>query len=164
MENQSNDMGNQAKEKMAALEGWLAPLFAKFPHLPQSGRDVIVKIAPWLALIFGILGLFGILSLFGLMQTAAFVSMMPNVHVGWYPAAMITLALGAASAVLELMAFKPLGARKKKGWNLLFYATVISIISSVVGVLFGDSGVFGAILGAIIGLWLLFEIRGAYKA
>ena len=47
---------------MSALETWMVPLFAKAPHLPESARQTLAKIAPWLALIFGILGLFGILS------------------------------------------------------------------------------------------------------
>lgn len=39
----------------------LVALFAKVPHLPKEARDLLVILAPWCALIFGI---FGVIALF----------------------------------------------------------------------------------------------------
>ena len=50
----------------------MAPLFAKSPHIPESGRQTLAKIAPWLALVFGVLGLFAILSAGSLMSYFSF--------------------------------------------------------------------------------------------
>jgi uncharacterized membrane-anchored protein len=139
----------QFKEKtqkhMAALEAWLAPIFAKAPHLPSSAHETLVMIAPWAALIGGILGIFGILSAgmiwsvfsfslfaYGLMQ----ISMLAG------------LVAGLVAAILELMAFQPLTNRQKKGWNFLFYGIVLFALSAVVDLFFGyGGGAFGQLLG-----------------
>ncbi len=149
----TQDMQAEALKKMAALEKWLAPIFAKFPHLPQNARTTLVQIAPWLALIFGVLGLFGIFS------AGLFVSLLSLSFLG-YGFMGISMALsliaGLIAAVLDLLAYQPLSHRKKKGWNLLFYGVILSLAASILAFIANSSGSFGSIIGGIIGLWLLF--------
>lgn len=147
---------------MAALEAQLAPIFSKAPHLPPHVRTTIAEFAPWVALIVGIIGLFGIIP--ALMATF-FVASFPLAPMmgGWYPAAIVSLLCGAISSVLCLFAFRPLGKRQKKGWNLLFYSSTLSALSSIISMIFGYSGFIG-IIGAVIGYWLLFEVREMYRS
>lgn len=155
--------GSDFRSHGAALENWLAPLFDKLPHLPEDARKTIVGIAPWLALIAGILGLYGVfmgLSLVSYVTSFAYMGMMG----GWYPAMLLSLITMGLAAVLDLLAFKPLSAHKKQGWNLLFYGVTLSAISSILTLFFGYGGGFAWIIGIVIGYWLLFEIRGHYKA
>ncbi len=153
-------ISRQAGKHMSALETWMVPLFAKAPHLPESARQTLAKIAPWLALIFGILGLFGILSAGILSSMFAF----SFVGMGMVQISMvISLLAGLISSVLEIFAFKPLSARRKKGWNYLFYATVLMAVSALIGAILGYSGALGNILGILIGFWLLFEVRRLYQ-
>lgn len=147
------------QKHMNALEGWLAPIFAKFPHIPMGGRQTLTKIAPWLALIFGVLGLLGIVSAGSLMSYLSFsVLGMGMIQITMF----ISLLAGLIACILEILAFKPLKAMKKKGWDLLFYATVLTTATTILSLLFGYSEI-GSLIGALIGFWLLFEVRGLYQ-
>lgn len=155
----NNSLGSQA----AALENALAPLFAKLPHLPHNVRQTLVSIAPWLALIFGVLGLFTVLSALAMIPVLLSMPFGAAAMGGSYLPIFIGLILGAVAAVLDLLAWKPLTAHKKKGWNLLYYGNILSVVSSVINMAFGYSG-FGGLIGALIGFWLLFEVRSLYTA
>jgi uncharacterized membrane protein HdeD (DUF308 family) len=71
----------------------------------------------------------------------------------------------AAMAVVYIVAFPALRARKKSGWDLLFYAALLNIVYGFV-TLFTDYGsvgnLVGTIIGSAIGLYFLFQIRSLY--
>lgn len=156
----SDDLRAEAEKKFSALERWMAPFFDKAPHLPDSARHSIVSIAPWLALIFGVLGIIGLLSasMFWSMFSFAFYTY------GFMQVTMIiSLIAGLVASVLQLLAYQPLTAHKKKGWNFLFYGTVLTTLAALLDMVFGyGSGAIGHILGALVGFWLLFEVRSLY--
>ncbi|HLD64321.1 MAG TPA: hypothetical protein VI913_05495 [Candidatus Peribacteraceae bacterium] len=156
-----HDAAAGAQKQLAALEGWMAPLFAKAPHIPKNGRDMLVQIAPWLALIFGVLGVLGSISAMGILSSFALPYMVGYGMNG----ALLTVALfvSLVASVLEVMAWKPLSEHKKKGWNYLFYGVVLTTIATILQMFFGYGNV-GGIIGALIGFWLLFEVRGMYHA
>ncbi len=150
---------NVTAKHMGALEGWLAPIFAKFSHLPEGGRQTLAKIIPWLALVFGVLGLLGIISAGSLMSYLSF----SFIGMGMLQISMfISLLAGLIASVLEILAFKPLQSRRKKGWNFLFYAIVLTTVATLLTLLFGYSDI-GSLVGSLIGFWLLFEVRGLYQ-
>ncbi|MFA6509207.1 MAG: hypothetical protein WCV62_01925 [Candidatus Peribacteraceae bacterium] len=152
-----------AEQKMAALEKWMAPLFAKFPHLPESARQTIANIAPWIALIFGALGLLALLSAGAMATLFSFASVVLLAN-GITPLVLlITVIAGIIACALELLAFKPLGARRKKGWNYLFYGTVLTTAATLLNMAVGY-GSLGSLVGSLIGFWLLFEVRGLYHS
>lgn len=153
------DFRAKAEHNMAALENWMAPLFAKAPHLPNNARETIAQVAPWIALVVGILGIAGILSAGGFASMFAFAYVFSGVS---YFALYAALVVGLIAAILDLLAFKPLQARQKKGWNFIFYGTVLSAVSTILHLVFGYASV-GSIIGVLVGFWLLFEIRGLYK-
>ncbi len=147
--------------EMGKLESWLAPIFAKLPHIPSSARETLVSLAPWLSLVFGILGLG---ALFSMGAIASLFSPFILLAAGFAGILFFAnILIGLLAAVFEILAFKPLQEHRKKGWSLLFYGTVLSGASSILGMLFMSHGGEG-ILGTLVGLWLLFEIRPAYKA
>jgi hypothetical protein len=129
------------------------------PHLPANIREVLVKIAPWAALVFGILSVLGGLGLvvgpkdpvFGVMYNSTY--FMVN--------GILTIIVG----VLLLMAFPKLQKQQYSGWRLLFWAEVVSIVSSLTGILAGSvvGSLVGALIGALIGFYILFEIKSSYK-
>lgn len=155
---QAGGAQQQATQAMNSLEAMLAPFFAKFPHLPEKGRETVVNISPWIALIFGILG---IVSLLGVGSIGLGVSMFAY---GFGMTMFIHLAIALLSSVLLLMAYPGLKAKTKKGWNMVFYSEVVSVVGGVVGIAFwGAEGIFGVVISALIGFWLLFEIHSYYK-
>lgn len=151
----------QAEQKMAALEKWLLSLFAKAPHLPEGGRKTLIDIVPWLALIFGALGVFGIVT------GGSFISVFSMSFLGFgfgQFSFLLTLAAELAAAVLGLLAYQPLMNRSKRGWNYLFYGVVITAAVAVVNMIFGFGyGMGSQVFSTLVGLWLLFEIRSAYR-
>jgi hypothetical protein len=157
-----NRAGERATEAMSGLEAYLAPLFQNLPHIPEGGRKFLVDFAPWVALIFGILG---VVSLAG----AGGISFLLTIGTfGFALPLLIAVLLGLIAAVLLLAAFPGLKARTKAGWNKVFYSQVVSIVSGVVSMFFGGasglvSGFVGTLIGALIGFYILFEIRSWYN-
>ncbi len=142
-------------EHQLPLEKELSDLFAKFPAFPESLIDILVTIAPWLAVIGGILGLLGLLSLLGL--DAAFVG---TLGVGAYGSSWrfyVSIIGGAIAAVLYIMAFTPLRSQKKRGWDLMYYAFLLNLLVNLL-----TFSIFGLILSFLIGGWILFQVRPKY--
>jgi len=125
--------------------------------LPQGLVDFMVGVAPWVALVLGVLGAIGALALFGLGSVLG-----PFVVLGGGASALGSTFLAAAFsgiiAVMYLMAFSPLKKRKVSGWNMLFYIEVLYVVSDLVNV-----RIASAVISAVIGFYLLFQIRAAYK-
>lgn len=154
-----HETASKMKGHAGALEAWLIPIFANVPHLPHGGRKFITDIAPWLSLIFGILGLIGLMEA-GVLTTLfsplmAFSGGLRGV--GFF----ITIILGIASSILSILSFNPLREMKKKGWDFAFYSFIIGTVSTIVTMVFMFSGVSG-IVGTLIGAYILFEVREMY--
>ena len=146
------------KEHMSGLEGWIGSIFAKAPHIPENGRKVIVEYAPWIVLIFGIIGVVALLGAGGLSMLLAIGS------AGYALPLLVSVLISLASAVLLLMSYPGIKAHKKSGWNLVFYSQVVGVVGSVVMIVMGDTyNIVGPIIGAVIGFWLLFEVRSHYS-
>jgi len=127
--------------------------FEKLPDLPKGARNVIFKITPYLALIFGVLGVLGSLVGLGILGALSPVLMMGGV--GGH--SFLTVLIGLVASALLLIASPKLFGRKMAGWKLLFWSQAVSVLSSVVslslsGVLFG-----------LIGIYLIFQIKSYYR-
>jgi hypothetical protein len=160
--NNAKQAAQHAQEKLSGLEAYLAPLFANLPHIPQGGREFMVKVAPWLALVFGILGVWGGVQMLGfgggqyseLMRLAGYSS----------ASFMVGAIFNIASSALLLAGFTGLKAHAKSGWNMVFYSMVVSLTGGIVSVVMGMMyGIIGLFIGACIGFYLLFEVRTHYK-
>lgn len=144
--------GQSANQLISSMGEW----FLKLPALPKKWLDVIVSITPWIALIFGILGVLGSLAAVGILTfLAPFVALGSGVGVA--SGGIIGAILALVASVLLLAAFTGTKARKISGWNFLFWSEVVSIISSVVAV-----SVAG-VVGGLIGFYILFQIKSYYK-
>lgn len=133
----------------------LEDIFKKFPPLPAGARETLFKIAPWLALIFGILGILAALGGLGLLTAFAPFAVMGATK--GYGLAYVSAIGLAISSVMMLIAYPGLKAGKIGGWNMLFYSEVVNIIASVVGIS------VGSIIVAVISFYLLFQIKPKYK-
>jgi hypothetical protein len=137
----------------------LAEWFDKLPTLPANAREILVKIAPWIALIFGLLGVLGALGGLGLLTVFAPLSVLgggPGMAI--YGTGFVATILWAISSVLLLLAFPGTKAKRQSGWNLLFWSEVVNLIGSLAAL-----NIVGGIVGAVIGFYLLFQIRSFYK-
>lgn len=142
-------------ESKLLLEKELEPIFLqKFPPFSESVKEFLVQYGPYIILILSILGVVGLLTALGL---GGAVLGAGGLTAGIGFNAYIGIALGIVTLVMYLMAFSPLKARKRAGWNLLYYALLISLISNLV-----QLSILGFIIGGVIGFWVLFQIREKY--
>ncbi|SRR5260221_2169375 len=143
---------NTVNEWMDKMEIW----FGKLPSLPKNARDVLVRITPWVALIFGILGILGSLAGLGILTALSPFVMLGN-GIGGTATSLLTAVLALISSALLLSAFPGTKAHKMQGWNMLFWSEVVSTLSSIL--LISVTGV----IGAFIGFYLLYQIKSYYK-
>lgn len=134
--------------------------YVKLPALPKGLNDFIVSVSPWLALIFGVLAVIAGVSAFGALS---FMSPLAAVagRQGYALTAIISSIILLVQGVIELMAFSPLKARKVRGWNLMFYSLVLGVVSSVVA--FNVANLLNALVGFLIGYYILYQIKSYYK-
>lgn len=135
----------------------LGDWFAKLPPLPTNVKDILVKIAPWLALIFGILGVLTAVAATGLMAVLSPMIALGG-GVGVATGGLVGAILALVSSVLMLMSYPGLRDHKMPGWKWSFYSQAVSVVGSVVAL-----NLVGALLGALIGFYLLFQIKSYYK-
>lgn len=170
----------------AKLSGPLAPLEKKLDNLlgknapvqiPTKGREAIVKYSPWIGLVIGVLGLMAALGLWSAAHrvdklvdyanslTAAYGGTVTTHHLGlsfW-----LSLVFLVLTSVVAIIAFPPLKARKKTGWNLLFYSSILNFLYGVAQAVYYGGGIgslVSSLLGTLIGFYILFQIRSYYKA
>lgn len=130
-------------------------LVKKAPYtIPSSAREKIVTFVPWIDLILAITFIPILVALLGLnfLISSYAWSMGAYAH-GWGLATIIAL----VSCALEVLALPGLFKRKKYAWTFLLYAALLTIISNVI--FFS----IGGILGGIIGLYILFQVKEYYK-
>ena len=151
--NEQKDFKGMLGQLEAFLEEYMVK---KAPFaIPQSGKEIIVKIAPYLIIIFAILAVPVIIAGLGLSAILAPVAMMG----GYNPmGAYVSLLFTMVAFVIEIMAVPSLLSRSIKGWNFVFYASIVSLAGSIL-----SFNIIGGIIGAIIGWYILFQVRELYK-
>lgn len=141
---------------LSNLESTLEVYFVKKApfQLPPGAKEAIVKFGPWIMVILLVLSLPIIFAALGLSAMMGQTIMM----YGNTPMYQVGLWISIASLVVDAMALPGLFARKMSGWRLAFYASLLSIVSSLV-----MGQVVSAILSAVIGLYILFQVKSMYK-
>ena len=113
---------------------------------------MIVKIGPWVLLVLLLLTLPVVLFVLGLGTM-----LMPFGGVGYATGFGFAAVFLILYFVLTIASLPGLFARKKAGWNLAFYGQLLSIVHSL-----AIGSILGAIIGGLIGLYLLFQVRTLY--
>lgn len=163
----------------APLEANLEELFVKkAPALPAGGKKVLVEWAPWLSLLGGVFSLWSAYVLWHWAHAVSGLADFANQICSTYGGSgcgvgsrfsvwvWIAIAVLAVEGVIYLLAYPGLKARKKAGWNYLYYGALVNLAYGVVSIFTDYSGVshfIGAVIGSAIGFWFLFQIRSAYN-
>lgn len=130
-------------------------------HLPMGLKEFIAKVSPYLIVIFAVMALPLILAAIGISTAFAPLGMMDayGYGFGWGFGAIISLVVAVIVLVMEVMAVPGLFKRTKSAWRLIFYASIVSLIGSIISI----SGIIGGIIGAVIGWYILFQVKELYK-
>jgi hypothetical protein len=155
------------------LDDWLVK---KAPfQLPENARKGLVAALPWLTLVGGALMLWAAWGLYQLLTyVSPFVGLANEINaaygiaytpaVSFGPLVWLSLALLVVEAIMFFVAFPALQARKKSGWNLLFWVTLLNVAEVVLQMIgyvnFGSLLV--SLLFSVVGLYLLFQVRSYY--
>jgi hypothetical protein len=131
-------------------------LVKKAPALPPNIKEMIVQWGPWITLVLLILSLPALLALFGLGAMLAPFSFMGGARAGaGYMLSLLTLAV---QLVLEGMAIPGLMKRQMSAWRLMFYATLVGAVSSLL-----SGSIVGMLVGTLVSLYFLFQVKSYYK-
>lgn len=167
-------------EQLAAIEQSLAKAFKDLPHFPKGLRDWVGENAWWIVIISVVLGGISVVTtlfaatLFGPFLVG-YAGSVGGVATGGAVllSGLVSVAVLVVTVVLEAMAIQPLKAKRKRGWDLIFLAWLVSfagsVVSTVISTAIGGSSIFGAVSGlvwtaffAAIGAYVLFEFRSYY--
>ena len=157
-------------KQLLPLEESIAKIHKDLPHLPKAITTWLVENAWWLVIIGLVIGAVGALTAITAMTAGSLVvGAMLGASVGgavWASSAVNLIVLVLLVAI-EAMAIQPLKAKQKRGWDLLFVASLVSVAGSLVGALLSGPlgvvvGIVWALVGAAVAWYVLFELRAHY--
>lgn len=147
------------RKMLVDLEKKLNEIFAeKAPKLPESVCNFLVKYGPYFMVVGVIIAAFALLVSFGLLAAIMPLATMGYYGYGYHYGFEFWNIFSLGVMVLQIMALPGLFKRTKSAWNLIFYASLVEILSSVF-----SSGLISAAIGAAISWYFLFQIRRFYK-
>ena len=129
--------------------------------LPQEVKEFLVKVSPYLVIIFAVMALPLIFAALGLTAIFSPFAMMGGYSYGfgWGFSATVGLVISVITLVIEVIAVPGLFKRTKSAWTLLFYASIISLIGSIISL----TGIVSGLIGAVIGWYILFQVKELYQ-
>ena len=151
------DKKNDLKSMLNDLENKLEEFFTeKLPSLPDKAKEIIVKYGPYITIVIMILTIPAILALlgFGLGLTPfAFIG-----GIGFGLSFFVSVLFYLAMIILEIIALPALFKRQMKGWKILFYLSLVNVVSNLINFKLGS-----LIINAGISWYILFQIKSYYK-
>ena len=160
----------------SSLETSLSNAFKSAPKLPVGAKNLLVAWMPWFNLLGGLLSLYAAYSLYHWAHVANALTDYANslseafgggkvVNDRWSVTVWVGLIVLVIEGVIFLAAFPGTKARKLGGWRLVFYAAILNAVYGIVSMFTdygGASSLIGYIIGTVVGLYFLFQIRDAY--
>lgn len=129
-------------------------LVKKAPALPQNGREALVKFAPWLAVLGVVFGIPAIMAVLGLGAVMTPFVWLAGSRTGFF---WVWWVIMIVQIGLEAMAIKPLFAKNIKGWQLMFYAQLLSVLTSL------SQLSVGGLVFTVLAFYLLYQVKAEYK-
>ncbi|NTV05493.1 MAG: hypothetical protein HGA59_03175 [Chlorobiaceae bacterium] len=166
-ENKGSEQKAQVKSDVKGILSQLEAILDEYMvnkapfTLPIEVKEFIVKVSPYLVIIFAVMVLPIIFAALGLTAILSPFAMMGGYPYGfgWGFAATVGLVFSVITFVMEIVAVPGLFKRSKSAWTLLFYASIVSLI----GTILSFNGLIGGIIGTIIGWYILFQVKELYK-
>jgi len=142
------------------LDSELLKIFENAPHLPKKVTEILVKIAPYLILISGLfLVSGGLRSIFGFKNFYNVLNLWSNIPSAYF---YVIGFLQIVAGIISIVAYQPLKDKKMEGWLALLGLTILELLMNIISVIFLNSGIFGLLLGLLISLYVLYELRSDY--
>ena len=144
---------NQAPKDLIGFLDFYLVQKAPF-QIPDDAKEWIVQYGPWITVVLLVLAVPPLLIVLGIGA-----ALTPFGGTGYatgftYVTIVLVVQLG-----LMVAALPGLFARKMSGWRLLFYAQILRFVFSLL-----SGSLFGAVVGVVLSMYLLFQVRPLYKA
>ena len=137
-------------------------LVEKVPfQLPKNVKEIIVKFAPYLAIIGVVMGIPGVLALLGAGTILAPLGLVGGIMTGrpflgfGYIVSVVFLGV---MILLEGLAIPGLFSRSKKGWTYLYWSALVGVLQNII-----SFNVGGLVIGGLISMYFLFQVKEYYK-
>ena len=155
--------GTDFKGMLGKLEVILEEyLVEKAPfQLPKNVKEIIVKFAPYLAIIGVVMGIPGVLALLGAGTILAPLGLVGGMMTGrpflgfGYIVSVVFLGV---MILLEGLAIPGLFSRSKKGWTYLYWSALVGVLQNII-----SFNVGGLVIGGLISMYFLFQVKEYYK-
>lgn len=160
---QTKTEGTDFKGAVGKLESTLEEyLVKKAPfQLPDNVKEIIVKFAPYLAILGVVMGIPGVLALLGAGTILAPLGLVGGMMTGrpflGFGYIVSVLFLGVM-VLLEGLAIPGLFSRSKKAWTFLYWSALVGVVQNIV-----TFNVGGLIIGGLISMYFLFQVKEYYK-
>lgn len=151
------------------LEEKVMELNNKLPQLPTSTQVSLARFFWILAILAIVLNVMGIIAVLGIgaisnlvLFSTGFGYMTVNIWI-----MVITGVIGMGiTVVMELIALKPLKAKKYRGWYISFCAVWLGLIFSIIYDIFSHSfgSIFQSVIRLAISLYLLAQVRDHFTS
>ena len=151
-----------AKADIKGIVGQLEAVLNKYMvekapfALPMGLKEFVVKVSPYLVIIFAAMSAIAVLAVFGF--SSAFVPYAMMGGYGFGTGVMTSLVTTIIVLVLEVIAIPGLFKRTQGAWRLMFYASIVNVIGSLLIL-----NIIGAVLSALIGWYIIFQLKDMYK-
>jgi len=153
------DFGGALKSLESTLEEYLVK---KAPfQLPANVKEIIVKFAPYLAILGVVMGIPGVLALLGagtILAPLGFVGGMmtgrPFLGVGF----IVNVLFLGIMVLLEALAIPGLFSKSKKAWTFLYWSALVGVVQNIISFNIG-----GLVIGGLISMYFLFQVKEYYK-
>ncbi len=158
MKTATNDFGSMFKKLEVILEEYLVK---KAPQLPESWKEVVVRLAPYLTIVGVIFSIPAFLALLGLGTFMAPIGLATGMMAGRLflgSSYLVSVLFLGAMILLEGLAIPGLFSRSKKGWNFVYWGVLVGVVQNVV-----SFNVGGLVIGSLLSLYFLFQVRKYYK-
>ena len=142
------------------MEGW----FKDVPHLPAGFTKWLAENAWWLTVIgvvFGVFGLFGTLTALTVGSVVLTAVGGPALGGLVFFGSLLSLIVTGITLVFEAMAISPLKASAKRGWDLVFLASLVGGAGGAISALLSVN-IGGLVVTAVafaISMYVIFEVR-----
>lgn len=167
MSETANHQNSRSRTLLTPLENFLAVyLEKKAPPLPTHFKEFVVKIFPWYINSIAALFLFGLFSLYYISIMIPSDIYLASIVMTFGDTFFVSILTKLVVISISMLAVPFLLSRKRAGWKLLFYATILSFAESIITGLFIslEPVKLGAyVLFSLTSFYILFQLRSYYK-
>lgn len=142
---------------MAKLDEFLELyLVKKAPSLPENIKEFIVKYGPYISIVMMALMAPAIIAVLGFSSLAMPFAYLGGVRSGFNFSISTIFMIGQLA--LQIIALPGLFKRAKSAWRLMFYASLVGLVYSIL-----SGAIVNGLISVVLSLYILFQIKPLYK-